>query len=353
MLYTGDGMDSSVRILVSGGAGYIGSHAAYVLKRSGYEPVVVDNLSSGNAWAASFGAFEQGAVEDCDFVRNVCERHSPAAALHFAAGHGADAREQSARFLKTLNSCGVKKVVFSSTAHVYGDTSTVYSGAGGNGLITELYPTRPACALGKTNLETEAYLRMMDADGVKSVSLRYFNAAGAAPVEAQIGEAHAPECHMIPRLILPLLGTPPEILAALGVQVGFIVYGDDYLTPDGSAVRDFLHVMDVAEAHVLAVDYLLKGGETDIFNLGSGTGYSILEIIAAARKTLDKPNFSPGFATKREGEPAFLIASNDKAARVLGWRPARKLPEIIGDAAAWHLSPMFLDAIRTKLGIGQ
>ena len=350
-------------ILISGGAGYIGSHAAYLLKHEGFEPVVIDNLSTGNAWAASFGSFEQGDIGDSDFVRTVCEKYKPLAAMHFAAfidvgesvqnpaKYFENNRDKASQFFKTLNACGVKRVVFSSTAAVYGNTSSVYADAGGNGPISELYPTKPINPYGQSKLEAEAYLRMLDADGLRSVSLRYFNVAGAGPVESQIGEAHAPETHLIPRLLLPLLGMSFDLLDALVLRKGFTIYGNDYPTPDGTAIRDYIHVLDLIDAHVRALRYLLKGGVTDIFNLGSGQGHSVMEIVEATRKVLDCPKFAPGVAPRREGDPPILIASSAKAGKILGWRPARNLQNIIADAAAWHRSPLYQDAMRAKLGL--
>ncbi|MDE1901377.1 MAG: UDP-glucose 4-epimerase GalE [Alphaproteobacteria bacterium] len=346
---------SSLPILVSGGAGYIGSHAAFALKQEGYEPVVIDNLSTGNAWAASFGAFEEGDIGDADFVRDVCDRYKPAAAMHFAAfievGESVqnpakyfdNNRDKAARFFKTLNGCGVRKIVFSSTAAVYGEVKNPAP-------ISELQLTRPINPYGQSKLEAEAYLRMMDAAGTRSASLRYFNVAGAASAQAQIGEAHMPESHLIPRLILPLIQTPPDILAALGLANGFTIYGNDYPTPDGTAIRDYIHVMDLAAAHIRALDYLLKGGETSVFNLGSGKGFSVAEIVEAARRVLNKPTFAPPAAPRRDGDPAILIASSEKAAKILGWKPTHSLTDIIRDAVNWHCSPRYRDAIQAKLG---
>jgi len=345
----------SSTILISGGAGYIGSHAAFALQAAGYRPVIVDNLSTGNGWAASFGVFEEGDIGDADFIRGLCAKYEPAAALHFAAFievgesvHNPEKyidnnRDKASRFFKTLNQCGVKKTVFSSTAAVYGEV-------GDTGPISELYPTKPINPYGQSKLEAEAYLRMLDSDGMRSVTLRYFNVAGAAPIDAQIGEAHTPESHLIPRLVLPLIGTPPDILQALGLQNGFTIYGNDYATPDGTAIRDYIHVMDLIDAHLRALDYLLKGGETEILNLGTGKGFSVDEIVAAARVALNQPSFAPGIAPKREGDPAILVASNKKAAKILGWRPVRSLTNIISDAAAWHRSERYQSAIRAKIG---
>jgi UDP-glucose-4-epimerase GalE len=340
-------------ILISGGAGYIGSHAAYALKQAGYKPVVVDNLSTGNAWAASFGAFEKGDVGDGEFVRKICQTYKPAAALHFAAfievGESVqnptkyfdNNRDKAKRFFDTLQTCGIDKIVFSSTAAVYGDVS-------GTAPICETEITKPINPYGQSKLDAETYLRTLDGKGTHSVTLRYFNVAGAAPAEAQIGETHVPETHLIPRLVLPLIDTPSEILQQLNLGSGFTIYGKDYPTPDGTAIRDYIHVLDLIDAHIRALDYLLKDGATDIFNLGSGKGFSVNEIVEATRKNLNRPDFNPGTAPRRVGDPPVLIASNEKAGRILGWKPARTLSDILSGAATWHRSQRYRDAISAK-----
>lgn len=343
-------------ILLSGGAGYVGSHAAYALRQAGFEPVVIDDLSNGNEWAASFGPFERGDIADADFVRRVCDTYKPVAAMHFAAfievgesvanpaKYFANNRDKAWAFFKTISAAGIKKVVFSSTAAVYGAVD-------GKEPITEWLSPAPINPYGQSKLEAEAFLRMLGAEGVSSVTLRYFNVAGAAPVEALIGEAHVPESHLVPRLVLPLINTPPEILKAFGLQSGFTIFGNDYPTPDGTAIRDYVHVMDLAEAHICALRYLLEGGETDIFNIGSGDGFSVLQIIDAARRVLARPTFVPGLAPRREGDPAILVASCKKAAEILNWRPRRTLSDIIGDATVWHRSPRYRETIRARLGV--
>jgi UDP-glucose-4-epimerase GalE len=341
-------------ILVSGGAGYIGSHATYALKQAGYAPVVIDNLATGNAWATSFGDFEKGDIGDAAFVRAVCEKHKPIAAMHFAAfievgesvknpaKYYENNRDRASVFFKTINACGIKKTVFSSTAAVYGEVT-------GNAPIAETQPTKPINPYGQSKLEAEAYLRMLDVDGMRSVTLRYFNVAGAAPAKAMIGEAHMPETHLIPRLVLPLIDAPAPLLTALGLQNGFTVYGNDYPTQDGTAIRDYIHVMDLIDAHIRALSYLLNGRETNLFNLGSGKGFSVAEIVAATRQALNRPSFTPGLAPRREGDPAVLIASSEKAAKILGWKPSRSLTDIIGDAAAWHRSLRYRDTMQAKI----
>ncbi len=343
----------SRRVLISGGAGYIGSHAAYVLRQAGFEPVIIDDLSTGNAWATSHGVFEQGDIGDTDFVRSVCDTYAPIAAMHFAAfievgesvrnpaKYFTNNRDKATRFFKTLSACGVTKTVFSSTAAVYGES-------GAADLISEDTPTEPINPYGQSKLEAERALRALEADGMRSVTMRYFNVVGAAPVASKLGEAHVPESHLMPRLVLPLIDTPPPLLAALGLSGGFTIYGDDYPTPDGTAIRDYVHVIDLVEAHIRALDYLLNGGETNIFNLGSGTGYSVMQIIVAARQALNRPDFTPPVAPRRAGDPAILVASSEKAARILGWSPSRSLADIINDAAAWHRSGLYRDTVGTK-----
>lgn len=342
----------SKTIIISGGAGYIGSHAAYILQKQGYAPVVLDNLSTGNQWATGFGPFEQGDIGDADFVEAVCRKHKPVAAMHFAAfievgesvknpaKYFENNRDKASRFFTALNSCGVNKVVFSSTAAVYGEVS-------GDAPLTETQPTNPINPYGQSKLDAETYLRGLS--GMRSVTLRYFNVAGAAPEEAGIGEAHAPESHLIPRLLLPLIDTPSALLEKLGLKNGFTIYGDDYPTPDGTAIRDYVHVLDLIDAHVLALDYLLKGGATTIFNLGSGKGSSVKEIVAAARKVLRRLDFTPPVVRRRAGDPAMLVASHDKARETLKWEPKRDLDRIIRDAAAWHQSPRYRDAMNAKI----
>ena len=344
-------------ILVSGGAGYIGSHAVYALKKAGYIPVIIDNLSTGNAWATSNGTFEQGDIGNADFVREICRKYEPIASMHFAAfievGESVENpskyfennRDKATIFFKTLNSCSIRKIVFSSTAAVYGEVES-------SSPITEHQPTKPINPYGQSKYEAEAFLRMMDASGLRSVALRYFNVAGAGPIEALIGEAHFPETHLIPRLILPLIDASPDLLEKIGLKNGFTIYGRDYPTPDGTAIRDYIHVMDLVDAHIRALDYLLSGGITDVFNLGSGTGFSVAQIVGAARHVLNRPHFTPGIAPRRAGDSAILVASNEKAAKTLGWRPQRSLTDIISDAVTWHRSPRYRETMKARLGIG-
>jgi UDP-glucose 4-epimerase len=177
--------------------------------------------------------------------------------------------------------------------------------------------------------------------------LRYFNVAGALP-SAGLGETHFPETHLIPRIVLPLIDAPQAVQKALGLAEGFKIFGTDYPTRDGTAVRDYIHVMDLADAHVGALRYLLGGGPTDIFNLGSGSGFSVREIVDAARKTLDRADFNPDVEPRRAGDPATLIADSAKAKEVLAWIPQRGAGSMIGSAAAWHRSQTYTDTIIDK-----
>jgi len=337
-------------VLVSGGAGYIGSHVVHALKQAGFAPVVIDSLEKGNLWATKHAvAFRRGDVGDADFVRAVCDSFQPVAALHFAAfievGESVEKpdlyfennRDKAKIFFEVLAEKAVRHVVFSSTAAVYGEAE--------EGLIREEAPMRPINPYGQSKLEAEQALRSLS--GIASVALRYFNVAGAAPA-AGLGEAHFPETHVIPRLVLTQIGLPEDVLAALGLRGGFKLFGTDYPTRDGTAIRDYIHVCDLAEAHILALTYLLGGGRTDIFNLGSGAGFSVGEIVAAGRVALERPDYMPAMAPRRPGDPAMLVADSTKARTVLGWAPQRGIEEMIRSAAEWHRSATYRDTILAK-----
>jgi UDP-glucose 4-epimerase len=314
-------------VLVSGGAGYIGSHVSHVLKRAGYSPVVVDSLVNGNLWAArKASAFRQGDVGDAAFIGAVCDEFKPVAAIHFAAfievaesvqnpeKYFANNRDKAKIFFDTLGNKGVQNIVFSSTAAVYGGILDAAP-------IREDRPTKPVNPYGQSKLDAETYLRTIKS--VNSVALRYFNVAGAEP-SASLGEAHYPESHLIPRIVLPLIDSPQAVQHALGLGDGFKIYGTDHPTRDGTAVRDYIHVMDLADAHIRALRYLLEGGATNIFNLGSGSGFSVHE-----------------------------IADSTKAKEVLGWSPQRTADDIIASAAAWHRSPTYIETILKKAATAQ
>jgi UDP-glucose-4-epimerase GalE len=336
-------------VIVSGGAGYIGSHVVYALRKSGFSPIVIDNLVNGHNWATrDAAAFRQGDIADVALVRHVCREFRPLAALHFAAfievaesmanprKYFSNNFDRAKIFFDILAAENVRKIVFSSTAAVYGEA---------RGIITEDCPARPVNPYGESKLQAELHLRGLAP--VSSCILRYFNVAGAAP-EVGLGEAHFPESHLIPRIVLPLIGAPAAIRSALGLQRGFTIYGEDHRTRDGTAVRDFIHVLDLADAHVRALRYLLAGGNSEILNLGSGTGYSVREIVQAARDTLNRPDFNPLTGPRRDGDPATLVARCDRAKRVLGWTPSRTVAAMIQSAAAWHRSDTYANAILTK-----
>ena len=337
-------------ILVSGGAGYIGSHVALTLKRAGFTPVVLDSLVKGNRWAGEkSGPFRQGDIGDADFVARVCDEFRPAAALHFAAFievgesvqkpdmYFANNRDKAKTFFETIAAKGVGNIVFSSTAAVYGEPQEVP--------IKETTAQKPINPYGQSKLEAEQAMRAIP--GVRSVALRYFNVAGAAP-EAGLGETHYPETHVIPRIVLPLIEAPAALLDSLGLKAGFKLFGSDYPTRDGTAVRDYIHVLDLADAHVLALKYLLGGGATNIFNLGSGDGFSVAEIVAATRTVLGRPDFTPGTAPRRAGDPATLVADSTKARQTLGWAPHRGIDAMIASAAEWHRTALYIDTVTAK-----
>ena len=340
-------------VLVSGGAGYIGSHVTYALSQRGFTPIIVDSLVTGNKWATHHAAsFRQADIGDAAAVKALCQAHRPVAALHFAAfievgesvsnpqKYFSNNRDKAKIFFDVLSGQGVNKIIFSSTAAVYGEPAQ-------EGPIMEDCRGRPINPYGQSKLEAEALLRAIP--GASSVILRYFNVAGSA-AEAGLGEAHYPETHLIPRLVLSLLDVPEDIQRELGLGKAFRIFGQDHKTRDGSAVRDYLHVLDLAEAHVSALEYLLDGGASQILNLGTGRGYSVWEIVRAAAQVLGRPDFKPLVGERREGDPATLVASGKKAGEILGWSPRRDISEMIRSAAAWHGSDAYIQAIRSKIG---
>ncbi|MCI8550489.1 MAG: UDP-glucose 4-epimerase GalE [Lachnospiraceae bacterium] len=321
-----------MKILVLGGAGYIGSHTVYELVDAGHEVVIIDNLETGHIEAVHPKAkFYKGDLRDRGFVDSVLDGEKDIdAVIHFAANSLVGESMTNPLKYYDNNLCGTKvllesmvahgldKIVFSSTAATYGEPEKIP--------IEETDRTEPTNTYGETKLSMEKMFKWTGlAHGLRFVSLRYFNACGAH-VSGQIGEAHNPESHLIP-LILQV---------PLGKREAISIFGDDYDTKDGTCVRDYIHVTDLAQAHILAVEYLMKGGKSDIFNLGNGVGFTVKEVIETARKVTEDP-IKAIISPRRAGDPARLIASSEKAKRVLGWKPAHAdLEEIIATAWKWH-----------------
>ncbi len=320
-------------ILVLGGAGYIGSHMVDRLVEAGQaEVVVVDSLVTGHRAAVHPAAvFYKGDLADKDFMRSVFSKHPDIdAVIHFAAfSLVAESMTDPLKYfdnntagmialLEVMNEVGVKKIVFSSTAATYGIPEEIP--------ILETTPQKPINPYGESKLMMETIMKWADqAYGIKFVALRYFNVAGAKP-DGSIGEDHGPETHLLP-IVLQV---------AQGKREKIAIFGDDYNTPDGTNVRDYVHPFDLADAHSLAVDYLRKGNESSAFNLGSSTGFSNLAIVEAARKVTGHP-IPLEIAGRRPGDPDTLVASSDKARQVLGWQPKfDNIEMIIETAWKWH-----------------
>ncbi len=320
-----------MRILVLGGAGYIGSHTVLQLVRAGEEVIVADNLSTGHIEAVPKEViFYKGDIHDKAFLDDLFKAEHIDAVIHFAAFSLVG--ESVVKPLKYYdnNLCGTKvllesmvehgvdKIVFSSTAATYGEPENIP--------ILETDRTLPTNPYGETKLAMEKMFYWTSlAHGLRYVSLRYFNACGADST-GSIGEAHDPESHLIP-LILQVPNGRRESIA---------IFGTDYDTPDGTCIRDYIHVTDLAQAHILAVKYLANGNASDVFNLGNGVGYSVREVIETARKVTGHP-IPAVESERRAGDPARLVASSEKARKVLGWNPCHdSLEEIISDAWNWH-----------------
>ena len=320
-------------ILVCGGAGYIGSHAVHALVEKGEEVVIVDNLQTGHRGALNPAAkFYEGDIRDTSVLDRIFTENKIEAVIHFAANSlvGESMEKPLLYFnnnvygmqvlLEGMVRHGVDKIVFSSTAATYGEPKRVP--------IHEDDETCPTNTYGETKLTMEKMMKWVSrANGVRYVSLRYFNAAGALP-DGSIGEDHKTETHLIPLILQVPTGRRDHIT----------VFGDDYPTPDGTCLRDYIHVVDLADAHVLALEYLRKGGASDIFNLGNGQGFSVKEMIAAAEKATGR-SIKVEIGARRAGDPAQLIASSEKARSVLGWKPQfTDVEQVIGTAWKWHES---------------
>lgn len=320
-----------VSILVTGGAGYIGSHMTRLLATSGFDPVVVDDLSSGHRQAVCGATLHVGDFGDTAFMGRVIDAARPAAVMHFAGSIqvGESVRDPALYYrnnvvatqalLDTMMERGVPRLVFSSTAAIFGNPTHVP--------IDEDHPKAPINPYGRSKWMVEQMLEDYDrAYGLKSACLRYFNAAGADP-GAELGECHDPETHLIPLVLQVCSGRRPRIA----------VYGDDYDTSDGTCIRDYIHVQDLCEAHLLALRGLLSGGASDGYNLGNGRGFSVLEVIEAARRVTGHA-IPVMVESRRPGDPPKLVADADHARKALGWAPRHAdLDTIIAHAWAWEL----------------
>ena len=320
-------------VLVLGGAGYIGSHTVHELIDAGRDVVVIDNLVTGFVQAVHPRArFYRADIRDRGALDSILEQEEIEGVIHFAASsqvgesmvdplkYWENNVSGTIVLLQAMVAHGIDKIVFSSTAATYGEPESVP--------IMESDRTEPTNCYGDTKLTMEKIMGWVGrAHGLRSVALRYFNAAGAHE-SGEIGEAHGPETHLIP-LILQV----PN-----GQRESITVFGSDYPTKDGTCIRDYIHVSDLAQAHIKAIDYLIAGGHSDVFNLGSGQGFSVNEMIKVARHVSEHP-IPVEIAPRRAGDPAQLIASSDKARQILGWKPLfDDVEAIVSSAWKWHKS---------------
>jgi UDP-arabinose 4-epimerase len=321
-----------IRILVTGGAGYIGSHTAKVLAAYGFEPVVLDNLSEGHRWAVRWGPFVQGDLADRELIRETIHRYTIEAVIHFAASAYVGESMQNPRkyfrnnvantltLLETMLDTGVGALIFSSTCATYGLPQCLP--------LREDHPQSPINPYGESKLFVEKTLQWYgQIYGLRWAVLRYFNAAGADP-DGEIGEYHRPETHLIPRVIAAALGKVPYV----------DIYGTDYPTPDGTAIRDYVHVTDLAVAHVLALQAILDGDQSVALNLGTGTGYSVREVITAVEQVSGR-TIAVSETGRRDGDPPVLVADSSAAIQLLRWTPRYKtLIDLIETAWRWQVS---------------
>ena len=331
--HSGDGLGMNASVLVTGGAGYIGSHACKALARAGFRPIAYDNLSYGHAEAVKWGPLVDGDIADGPRLRAVLSAERVVAVMHFAAfAYVGESMSDPAKYfrnnttgtlalLDAMRDVGVDRMVFSSTCATYGVPGEVP--------ISESTPQRPVNPYGESKLMIERVLDWYDqAYETKSVCLRYFNAAGA-DLDGEIGEDHEPETHLIPLAIKAALGQGPALS----------IFGTDYPTPDGTAIRDFIHVEDLAEAHVQALRYLLHGGPSLKLNLGTGRGRTVREVISAVERATGRlvPVIE---APRRAGDPPALVADASQARLRLDWIPSRSdLDMIVTSALRWHERP--------------
>ncbi|MFN6561275.1 MAG: UDP-glucose 4-epimerase GalE [Nostoc sp. ChiSLP01] len=320
-------------ILVTGGAGYIGSHAVLALKNAGYEVIVLDNLSNGHRELVEEVLQVKliiGDMSDRSLLDDIFSTHNITAVMHFAAyiAVGESVTDPAKYYqnnvagtltlLQAMLAASVNKFIFSSTCALYGVPKFVP--------LTEEHPQDPISPYATSKWMVERILSDFDtAYNLKSVRFRYFNAAGADP-NGLLGEDHEPETHLIPLVLL----------AALGKRESILIFGTDYPTRDGTCIRDYIHVTDLAQAHILGLEYLLKGGESEVFNLGNGSGFSVREVIETAKQVTGK-KIKIEERDRRPGDPPILVGSSDKATKVLRWHPQyADLKEIIAHAWQWH-----------------
>ena len=315
------------KVLVTGGAGYIGSVTAHLLKRRGYSVVVVDDLSRGYLHNVQGLQFHKLPMLETAALADLLSRERVDAVIHFAAhsmvGESIQKPELyflnndggSASLFSAMIQANVKRLVFSSTAAVYGTPAKVP--------IPEDLPFDPVNPYGESKVLVEKMLKWMDrGPGLRSIALRYFNACGADP-ESGLGEEHEPETHLIPLLLRAVVSGKP-----------MTIFGDDYATPDGTCIRDYIHVADLAEAHLVAIEKLLAGGASDVFNVGTGAGQSVLEVMRAVEQVTGR-KVPHEMGPRREGDPAILVANSDKLRRTLGWKPKfTEIKDIV--ATAWQ-----------------
>jgi UDP-arabinose 4-epimerase len=317
-------------ILVTGGAGYIGSHACKALSATGFTPVTFDNLVYGHREAVRWGPLVIADLLDQNAISKAIQDYQPVAVMHFAAyAYVGESVENPGKYyrnnvvgslnlLEAMRDADIDKIIFSSTCATYGVPEQLP--------IPETHAQHPINPYGTSKLMIEKMLTDFDhAHALRSICLRYFNAAGA-DMEAEIGEDHDPETHLIP-LVLE---------AAAGLRESIMIYGNDYATPDGSCIRDYVHVSDLANAHVLALQSLLKGGASAVYNIGNGYGYSVEEVISTARKVTGK-NIPVTIGPRRAGDPACLVGDAKLIKQALGWSPRYfDLVDIIDSAWRWH-----------------
>ncbi len=324
-------------VLVTGGAGYIGSHVCKALVRAGYFPIVIDDLSQGHKWALGSGEFYHGNILDIKFLYGVFLKYKPIAVIHFAAKsivsesikaplvYYRNNVEGTLKLLRMVKIFKPRCILFSSTAAVYGE--------GHSGPISESCATNPINPYGYTKLKAEKLLiRICNSSKINFIIFRFFNVAGA-DIEGNIGELHTPETHLIPNIL--------NLESSL--KRGFVIYGSDYPTADGTCVRDYIHVNDLASAHIKALGYLLSGGRSCVLNLGTQRSYSVLEVLKAAENVTGK-KIQYLFGERRPNEPAVLVADSQKAYDVLNWEAKHSdIDFILQTASKWHKSDIYKD----------